>query len=87
MADGDEPVRRVTLGLFRQLGIDDELRHRIASLARHGPANRLYVEASAPDLGAIRIASRADARTCRHENLPGSEGEPTESAMAARTDE
>jgi len=61
MIDENEFFRDVTLRICGSLQIEEGLRSCIAYIARHMPADVMYLERDAPRLRAMRIVARADA--------------------------
>ncbi len=64
MVDANEFFREVTLRLCRHLEIEEGLGDCIQYLARHMPAETLYLQKNEPELGAMRVVARADTLGC-----------------------
>ena len=62
MVDENEFFRNVTLRICGNLEIEEGLRSCFEYIAQHLPADRIYLERSEPELGAMRILVRADAQ-------------------------
>ena len=58
MVDENEFFREATLRICGNLEIEEGLRSCFEYIAQHLPADRIYLERSEPDLGAMRILVR-----------------------------
>ena len=61
MVDENEFFREVTLRICGSLEIEEGLRSCFEYIAQHLPADRIYLERSEPELGAMRVLVKADA--------------------------
>jgi transcriptional regulator with GAF, ATPase, and Fis domain len=64
MIDANEFFREATLRICGHLEIEEGLRDCLRFLARHLPADTIYLEKNEHALGAMRVIARADADTC-----------------------
>jgi transcriptional regulator with GAF, ATPase, and Fis domain len=86
MVDENEFFREVTLRICGNLELEEGLRSCFEYIARHLPADRIYLERSEPDLGAMRILVRADAERGERLNLLIPYTEEGKAAMAEMAD-